>query len=330
MPRRAANSSSSISGKNGSAKAAAPVEKLLQAQVPAADRRRLADALRCAELIRDTRTLAPATTTTADDDHDDDDDNGPMTIRVVRADAFAAAAQLIERSAAAAAAASTAASTPSRAPRHRPTRSAAATSHRASSPSSPLVLDFASDTTPGGGWRGGQQGTQEESLCGRSTLGLALEHAAAAAGSYPIPAFGAVYVPDVAVVQLQPSAGTTATTATTGGVFWCSAVAAALRANGADAAYVAAKVDGVLRVARARGHDEVVLGAWGCGAFGGDAEAVARAFRAVLVGGGGGGRGCRGWLRRAVFAVKGKEQYEVFCKVFAAEIAGAGGGEDDE
>eukprot|EP00966_Prymnesium_polylepis_P183503 4252632-Prymnesium_polylepis.1 len=37
------------------------------------------------------------------------------------------------------------------------------------------VLDFASDSEPGGGWRGGQQGTQEESLCRSSSLGRALE-----------------------------------------------------------------------------------------------------------------------------------------------------------
>ena len=35
----------------------------------------------------------------------------------------------------------------------------------------PCVLDFASDTCPGGGWRTKQQGTQEESLCRRSSLG---------------------------------------------------------------------------------------------------------------------------------------------------------------
>lgn len=39
----------------------------------------------------------------------------------------------------------------------------------------PLVLDFASDSNPGGGFRGNQQGTQEESLCRRSNLGACLE-----------------------------------------------------------------------------------------------------------------------------------------------------------
>lgn len=39
----------------------------------------------------------------------------------------------------------------------------------------PCVLDFASDSKPGGGWRTKQQGTQEESLCRRSSLGCCLE-----------------------------------------------------------------------------------------------------------------------------------------------------------
>ena len=58
------------------------------------------------------------------------------------------------------------------------------------------VLDFASDTTAGGGWRGNQVGTQEESLCRRSSLLPCLE-----AVVYPIPTFGAVYVPDVLVFR---------------------------------------------------------------------------------------------------------------------------------
>ena len=35
----------------------------------------------------------------------------------------------------------------------------------------PAVLDFASDSNPGGSWRSKQQGTQEEALCRASTLG---------------------------------------------------------------------------------------------------------------------------------------------------------------
>ena len=37
------------------------------------------------------------------------------------------------------------------------------------------VLDFASDSNPGGSWRSKQQGTQEEELCRCSSLGICLE-----------------------------------------------------------------------------------------------------------------------------------------------------------
>jgi uncharacterized protein (TIGR02452 family) len=40
----------------------------------------------------------------------------------------------------------------------------------------------------------------------------------------------------------------------------------------------------VLAIAQAYGYDTLVLGAWGCGAFGNDAHRTARDFRAALEG----------------------------------------------
>jgi len=56
------------------------------------------------------------------------------------------------------------------------------------------ALDFASGTNAGGGWRGKQQGTQEEGLCRRSDLGLLLERK-----KYPIPTDGMHYIPVVTI-----------------------------------------------------------------------------------------------------------------------------------
>eukprot|EP01048_Picozoa_sp_COSAG05_P009230 COSAG05_NODE_743_length_7589_cov_336.682510_3_plen_718_part_00 len=142
----------------------------------------------------------------------------------------------------------------------------------------PAVLDFASDSNPGGGFRGSQQGTQEEDLCRQSNLGVCLEDLYDRVGgaSY-MPRRGAVYVPDVIVFR--------------GGEgcvfldepFWVSVIASSLRNGDADdPQLLQEKVVGVLSVAAHHGHRTVVLGAWGCGAFGNAAERVASAFRDCL------------------------------------------------
>ena len=140
------------------------------------------------------------------------------------------------------------------------------------------VLDFASDTTAGGGWRGNQVGTQEESLCRNSSLGRALE-----ALPYPLPTLGVAYVPEVAVLRVESAPRTLLSPP-----FRVAAVAAALRDVGGDdpdkkqRAFLAAKVEGVLSAMA--GHDAIVLGSWGCGAFGNPHALVAEAFAAALGG----------------------------------------------
>lgn len=74
----------------------------------------------------------------------------------------------------------------------------------------------------------------------------------------------------------------------------------------------------VLALARERGHETLVLGAWGCGAFGGDPEVVSLAFRDALQG------NFRGVFRRVVFAVlvaRGKDEnnYATFQRCFGAK-----------
>ncbi|KAJ3133046.1 hypothetical protein HK100_004730 [Physocladia obscura] len=158
-----------------------------------------------------------------------------------------------------------------------------------------LVLDFASDTNAGGGWLGGQQGTQEEHLCRTSSLGLQLESVQDSA--YPVNMFGAIYIPQVFVFDVASP-------------FWCSVVAAALRGGGgASKEYLQQKIDGVFRVLIAYGHRVLILGAWGCGAFGTDADEVAACFKTIL-------KCYEHCLDYVVFAIKGKIQFKVFSEVF--------------
>lgn len=133
------------------------------------------------------------------------------------------------------------------------------------------VLDFASDSEPGGGWRGRQQGTQEESLCRASSLGRALERL-----PYPLPSYGMAHVPEVLVIRDDSDALLAAP-------FTVGVLAAALRDVGGDGEpdakqrqHLQRKVEGVLAAAAALGYDGLVLGSWGCGAFGNAHALVAR------------------------------------------------------
>lgn len=142
-----------------------------------------------------------------------------------------------------------------------------------------VVLDFASDSEPGGGWRGNQQGTQEESLCRASSLGRALEKL-----DYPIPAYGMAHVPEVVVIRDDSGALLSRP-------FSVGVLAAALRDVGGDGEpsakqqqHLERKVDGVLAAAASFGYDAIVLGSWGCGAFGNEVALVARAIASALAG----------------------------------------------
>lgn len=168
----------------------------------------------------------------------------------------------------------------------------------------PVVLDFASDSNPGGGYRTNQEGTQEESLCRRSNLGVCLESAKA---RYPIPGLGAIYVPDVVVFRNADYSLMDGESVT-----WLSVIASALRnadsVNNLDQKKrLEDKIRLILSVAVENGHDSIVLGAWGCGAFGGSTETVAKAFNEVI-------KPYKQYFRYIVFAIpkSRKEQLGVF------------------
>lgn len=172
----------------------------------------------------------------------------------------------------------------------------------------PLVLDFASDSNPGGGCLSNQQGTQEESLCRRSSLFQSLKST-----KYPISQLGCIYVPQVVVFRDKNMA-------LLNEPFWVSVVASSLRSmsssdgtlKGKDEDLVSNKISTILSVALIHNHRSIVLGAWGCGAFGNSASEIARIFHKTIH------KKFEGMFENIVFAIPKKSNncFNEFAKIF--------------
>ena len=153
------------------------------------------------------------------------------------------------------------------------------------------ALNFASATSPGGGFLRGAL-AQEESLARSSGLCACLEdremypfhrqHCDSLYSNYVI------YSPDVPVFRLDNGDLLEAP--------WPLSILTSPAANANALEFEAPeqlpqiptamtkRVRKVLSVAAAHGHDRLVLGAWGCGAFGIPSATVAPIFRAALLG----------------------------------------------
>ena len=158
---------------------------------------------------------------------------------------------------------------------------------------SALALNFASATSPGGGFLSGAR-AQEECLARCSGLYACLAnnpmygfHRARRDALY---SDYAIYSPDVPVFRSEVPAGTLLDEPWPCSFITCPAVNAnaLMRDAPGHAAEIVptmrARVDKVLTLAAAHGHADVVLGAWGCGAFGNDGHSIATLFREALDG----------------------------------------------
>ncbi|EON96958.1 putative tigr02452 family protein [Phaeoacremonium minimum UCRPA7] len=205
-----------------------------------------------------------------------------------------------------------------------------AASHRARV----AILNMASPLRPGGGVLSGAS-SQEEWLCTRTTLYPSLREE-----FYRLPEVGGVYTPDVLVFRSWDSA---ASELDKKDRFYVDVITAAMlrfpdiEGEGGEAGYaeqkdrdlVISKMRAVLRIVRSKGVDKVVLGAWGCGAYGNPVREIARAWRRVLLG----ARSRRdpvvkrkglideGWDGlEVVFAIKDSRMAEHFAKEFGDGI----------
>jgi uncharacterized protein (TIGR02452 family) len=155
----------------------------------------------------------------------------------------------------------------------------------------PVALNYASAHYPGGGFLSGAR-AQEESLARSSALYACLKdnpmYAWHQAHRDPFYTDYAIYSPDVPVIR--EDGGALLEEPYLCAFITCPAV------NATDALdrdptcgpairdAMASRVARVLAIAAAHGHADVILGAWGCGAFGNDPRAIAALFHAALSG----------------------------------------------
>jgi len=184
-----------------------------------------------------------------------------------------------------------------------------------------VSLNFASATHPGGGFLTGAR-AQEEYLCRSSALYLTLKdwpmygyHQAKGGCLY---SDAMIYSPDVPVFrddehELLPSPYHAS--------FITSAAPLAKHASPAERAQLPTvlreRIAKILSVAQAHGHDSLVLGAWGCGAFGNDGHQVAELFhRALTV-------DFAGAFKEVTFAIVDTSPEKKFLGPFADRFAAA-------
>ncbi|KAL9024738.1 MAG: hypothetical protein Q9196_006291 [Gyalolechia fulgens] len=185
------------------------------------------------------------------------------------------------------------------------------TSTVAGSPHPPvLVLNMANAQHGGGGWLKGAM-AQEEALCYRSSLSFTLKRR-----FYPMPDRAVIYSPTVIVLRESLAKGHRLLDLTHPEKLPVVSVVsvAAVRdpsverrlddgeeiyRNGDDRDLMRSKIRMALRVAAAKGHRKLVLGALGCGAFGNPRSEVARLWKDVLTEAEFGG----GWWENVIFAV---------------------------
>lgn len=174
------------------------------------------------------------------------------------------------------------------------------------------ILNMANARSAGGGWLHGAL-AQEEALCYRTSLSATLKYS-----YYPLPEEGGIYSPRVLVLRESMKDGhglmdlrepknlpvvsviSVAAVCQPSTITITDATGRSQRyASGADARLMEEKMRVILRIAAKNGHRQIVLGAFGCGAFGNPKEEVARMWKSVLSEPEFSG----GWWQDVVFAV---------------------------
>lgn len=147
----------------------------------------------------------------------------------------------------------------------------------------PLALNFANGIHPGGGFLSGSR-AQEEVLCRSSALYTTLAgdpmYAAHRQRPRPDSTDWAILSPEVPVFRTDD--GTEIDQPWTLSFLTCAAPVAPRIGQPEAGDLLQRRIHRVLAIAHAYGYKALVLGAWGCGAFGNDPHRTARDFRQAL------------------------------------------------
>jgi uncharacterized protein (TIGR02452 family) len=162
----------------------------------------------------------------------------------------------------------------------------------------PLALNFANGVEPGGGFLAGSR-AQEECLCRSSALYATLVGDAmyAAHGQRPLPDSSDWAILSPLVPVFRTDDGESLPEPWVLDFVTCAAPSAPRVGVEASAALLTVRIGRLLAIARAYDCDTLVLGAWGCGAFGNNTWRTAEDFRAALEG------QFAGVFRHVVFAI---------------------------
>jgi uncharacterized protein (TIGR02452 family) len=162
----------------------------------------------------------------------------------------------------------------------------------------PLALNFANGVYPGGGFLHGAR-AQEEVLCRSSALYSTLlsDPMYEAHRKRPLPDSSdwVIYSPKVPVFRTDE--GTELEQPWLLSFLTCAAPFAPTVGRPESRKLLRKRIHRVLDVSRAYGYETLVLGAWGCGAFGNDPNSTAEDFREALE------NEYSGWFSEIVFAV---------------------------
>ena len=192
-----------------------------------------------------------------------------------------------------------------------------------------LVLNFANPVNIGGGVRRGAK-AQEEDLCRQSSLLLSLESDEAAAYYEYNRSLHTFLGSDAMIVSpsveiIRDLSGRLLVETAVVSVLTCAApyIRDGYEGKTYDEyrAMMAHRIRLMLYCAAREGYTHLVLGAWGCGAFGNDPKLIAELFKEEIEGFRCGGCGYNDFFKRIDFAVlsraPGQYNYKVFSEKFS-------------